>query len=132
METKELINQIVAKRKVKSYLLNVLEAFQSMDYHKLNELLEEDIYYEEMSKTSFIYRQSRIFNELKCKGDTKLNLSTNICTGCLCNEPVFVLSGNNSGHKYAIRVQFNNGGITDIFRCAQQSDCFDFLYTELF
>ena len=69
----------------------------------------------------------QIFKEFKSKADTYLNLTTNICTGCLCSEPVFVLTGNNSGHKYAIYIQFTQGEITDIYRCSEQSNAFNCL-----
>lgn len=127
MKAQELVRIIAKTQEIKSYLIQVLEAFQNMDYHKLNDLLDDDAYYEDMKKTAFIYRQMQIFKEFKSKGDTKLNLSTNICTGCLCSEPVFVLTGNNSGLKYAIYVQFTEGEITDIYWCSQQSDGFDCL-----
>jgi len=125
MQAQELVQKIATKEDVKSYLILVLEAFQNMDYHKLNDLLDDEAYYEDMKKTAFIYKQMQIFKELRKKGDTNLLISTNICTGCLCSEPVFVFTGNNSGLKYAIYVQFTEGDITDIFRCSEQSDWLD-------
>ena len=127
MKAQELIQKIANTEETKSFLINVLEAFQNMDYHRINDLLDNDAYYEDMRKTGFIYQQMNIFSELKCMGDSHLNLSTNICTGCLCSEPVFVLTGNNSGHKYAIYIQFTQGEITDIYHCSEQSDGFDCL-----
>ena len=107
MQAKTLIHKIATTQETKSYLIQVLEAFQNMDHHKLNDLLDEDTYYEDFKKPAFIYQQMQYFKEFQKLGDTKLNLSTNICTGCLCSEPVFVLTGNTSGHKYAIYIQFN-------------------------
>ena len=127
MKPEVLVSRIKAKGHLKSQLLHILEAFQKMDYHKLNDLLEDYTYYEDMKKPSFIYRQMQIFDELKGKGDHLLHLSTNICTGCLCSEPVFVLTGNTSGHKYAVYVQYTQDEITDIFRCSEQSDYFNCL-----
>ena len=127
MEAKELVHKIATREEIKSFLIDVINAFQSMDYHRLNDLLDEEAYYEDMRKTAFIYQQKNIFNELQKKGDKHLKLSTNICTGCLCSEPVFVFTGNKSGHKYAIYVEFTQGEITDIFRCSEQSDGFDCL-----
>jgi len=127
MQPQELVQNIETSEKVKSQLLQVLDAFQNMDYHKLNDLLDEECYYEDMKKIAFIYKQMQIFKELRKKEDTYLNLSTNICTGCLCSDPqpVFVLTGNNSGLKYAIFVEFTEGEITDIYRCSEQSDWLD-------
>jgi hypothetical protein len=101
MQPQELVQNIATSEKAKSHLIKVLDAFQNMDYHKLNDLLDEEAYYEDMKKTAFIYKQMQVFKELKSKGDTKLNLSTNICTACLCSEPVIVFTGNTSGHKCA-------------------------------
>ena len=127
MEVQELVQKIATKEVVKSFLIQFLDAFQNMDYHKLNDLLDEEAYYQDMKKTAFIYKQMQIFKEFRKKGDTYLNLSTNICTGCLCNDPqpVFVFTGNTSGHKYAIFVEFTEGEITDIYRCSEQSDWLD-------
>ena len=127
MQAQELVQKIATKEDVKSLLTQVLEAFQHMDCHKLNDLLDEDCYYDDIKKTAYIYQQMQIFKELRKKGDTHLNLSTNICTGCLCSDPqpVFVFTGNNSGHKYAIYVEFTEGEITDIYRCSEQSDWLD-------
>ena len=127
MEAQELVAKIAPREDVKSFLIEVLEAFQNMDHHNLNELLDDEAFYEDMKKSAFIYQQIQIFKELREKGDTNLNLSTNICTGCLCNEPepVFVLTGNTSGHKYAIYVEFTEGEITDLYRCSEQSNVFD-------
>ncbi|HAB28140.1 MAG: hypothetical protein CMP05_07105 [Xanthomarina sp.] len=122
MQAQDLVQNIETSEKIKSHLIQVLEAFQNLDYHKLNELLDDEAYYEDMKKTAFIYKQMQIFKELRKNGDTHLNLSTNICASCLCSEPVFVLTGNKSGHKYAIYIQFTQGEITDIFRCSEHSD----------
>ncbi len=121
MEAQELIKKIAKKEEVKTYLIQVLEAFQAMDYHKLNDLLYEDCFYQDMKKTAFIYHQKNIFQYYSEQGDTFLNLTTNICTGCLCSEPVFVLTGNNSGTKYGIYVKFVKDEIVDIFICSEQS-----------
>ncbi|MBA6152394.1 hypothetical protein [Gelidibacter maritimus] len=125
MEAVELVEKIATKQEVKTQLLKVLEAFQNLDYHSLNDLLDDDAYYEDLKKPSFIYRQKEIFSKFDKIGDTYLNISTNICTGCLCSEPVFVFTGNRSGHKYAIYIEFTQGEITDIYRCTEQSDWFD-------
>ena len=122
MNVQQLNQNIATKKEVKSYLIKVLEAFQKMDYHKLNDLLENDCYYEDMNKTDFIYQQQRIFQFLRKHGNTKLDVSTNICTGCLCSEPVFVFTGNKSGTKYGICVKFVEDEIVDIFLCDEQSD----------
>ncbi|MEN3322231.1 hypothetical protein VP395_00700 [Mariniflexile soesokkakense] len=127
MQAQELIQKLATKETVKSFLIQVLEAFQNMDYHRLNELLEDEANYDNMKKTPYVHQQIQVFKEFKEKGDTRLLLSTNICTGCLCSEPVFVFTGNTSGHKYAVYVQFTEGEITDIFRCSEQSDGFDCL-----
>ncbi|MBF8149270.1 hypothetical protein ITJ86_05145 [Winogradskyella sp. F6397] len=122
MKTQELVNKIAKKEDVKSFLLKVLEAFQNMDYHQLSDLLDNDAYYEDMNKTAFIYRQKNIFAKFQNKGDEYLELSTEICTACLCSEPVFVLSGAISNLKYAIYVKFIDDEIVDIYRCTEQSD----------
>jgi hypothetical protein len=93
-----------------------------LDNHELNDLLEDECYYQDMTKTSFLIKQKQIFQYCQKQGDAFLNLSNNIWIGCLCNEPVFVLSGNNSGNKYEIYIEFVNDEIVDVFLCSRQSD----------
>ncbi|EMQ95340.1 hypothetical protein D778_02642 [Xanthomarina gelatinilytica] len=120
MEPADLIQTVAKTETLQSQLSHILDAFQQMDYHKLNTVLD-DRYYEEMPKTAFIYRQQRIFKFMQSKGDTHLKLSTNICTGCLCGKPVFVFTGNHSGLTYGVYVEFLNDAIVDVFRCSEQS-----------
>ncbi len=124
MTAQELSQKISQTRNESTTFIKLVEAYQKMDYHAINDLLDNDAYYQDKPKTSFIYEQKQIFQEFKSKGDTHLNLSTNICTGCLCSEPVVVFTGNNSGHKYAIYIEFTQGEITDIYRCGLISDYF--------
>ncbi|TYB71517.1 hypothetical protein ES677_10620 [Bizionia gelidisalsuginis] len=127
MEAVALIEKLGTTEKIQLHLLQVIDAFQNMDYHTLNDILDNGTYYQDMKKTAFIYRQQYIFNALQNLGDTYLNLSTDICTGCMCNEPIFVFTGNQSGRRYAIYIQFTQGKITDIFKCAIKSHMFDCL-----
>lgn len=120
----ELVQQTSHTEQEKSTFIKLLEAYQKMDDHAINDLLPNDAYYQDMTKTAFIYRQKEIFQEFKSKGDTHFNLSIDICTGCLCSEPVIVFTGNNSGHNYAIYIQFTQNEITDIYRCGLITDYF--------
>ncbi|WP_417889175.1 hypothetical protein [Xanthomarina gelatinilytica] len=120
MEPADLIQTVAKTETLQSQLSHILDAFQQMDYHKLNTVLD-DGYYEDMPKTAFIYRQQRIFKFMQSKGDTHLKLSTNICTGCLCGKPVFVFTGNHSGLTYGVYVAFLGDAIVDVYRCSEQS-----------
>ncbi|GGK16698.1 hypothetical protein GCM10007962_08730 [Yeosuana aromativorans] len=79
-----------------------------MDYNRLNDLLDEETYYENMKKTAFIYRKMLLFKKFKKKAYTQLKFSANILL-------VLELTGINSGHKYDIYIQFTECEITDIF-----------------
>lgn len=125
MEATQLIDTLAQTTTLKTKLQQTLAAYQNLDYHLLNEVLDDDCLYEDMRKTSFVLQQKKIFDTLRKKGDTQMLLSTNICTGCLCSAPVFVLTGNNSGLKHALYFEFTGDVITDIFRCSEQSDYFN-------
>ena len=127
MEATELITTIAQTELLKTKLQETLAAYENLDYHLLNEVLDDDCLYEDMRKTSFIIRQKKIFDSLLKKGDTKMLLSTNICTGCLDCAPVFVLTGNHSGFKHALYFEFTGDMITDIFRCSEQSNWLDWM-----
>ena len=121
MEAIQLVQQLAQNEAVKSNLLKIINAYQELDYHLLNDFLDEDCLYQDMRKTSFILKQKRIFDALKKRGDTQLLLSTDICSGCLCSAPIFVFTGNQSGFKYALYFEFKGDTITDIFRCGLNS-----------
>lgn len=127
MEATRLIDTLAQTTTLKTKLQQTLAAYQNLDYHLLNEVLDDDCLYEDMRKTSFVLQQKKIFDTLRKKGDTQMLLSTNICTGCLCSAPVFVLTGNNSGLKHALYFEFTGDVITDIFRCSEQSDWLEWM-----
>ena len=127
MEATQLIQTLAQTATLKTKLQQTLAAYQNLDYHLLNEVLDDACLYQDMRKTSFILEQKKIFDSLRKKGDTQMLLSTNICTGCLCGKPLFVLTGNNSGFKHALYFEFTGDVITDIFRCSEQSDILDWM-----
>ncbi|KXN99115.1 hypothetical protein LS48_08600 [Aequorivita aquimaris] len=127
MKATQLIQTLAQTATLKTKLQQTLAAYQNLDYHLLNEVLDDDCLYQDMRKTSFILEQKKIFDSLRKKGDTQMFLSTNICTGCLCGKPLFVLTGNNSGFKHALYFEFTGDVITDIFRCSEQSDWLDWM-----
>lgn len=127
MEATQLLDKLAQTDTLKSELQKILSAYQKLDYHLLNELLDDDCYYQDMRKTSFLLLQKRIFESLRKKGDSHMLLSTNICTGCLCGKPLFVLTGNNSGFKHGLYFEFTGDIVTDIFRCSEQSDWLDWM-----
>ena len=127
MEATQLIDTLAQTSALKTKLQKTLAAYQNLDYHLLNEMLDDDCLYQDMRKTSFIIQPKKIFDSLRKKGDTKMLLSTNICTGCLCSAPVFVLRGNHSGFKHALSFEFTEDVITDIFRCSEQSDWLEWM-----
>ena len=121
MEATQLIENLAQTAILKTRLQEILDAYQNLDYHLLNEVLDDDCLYQDMRKTSFILEQKKIFDSLRKKGDTKMLLSTNICTGCLKNSPLFVFIGNHSGWKHGLYFEFTGDVVTDIFRCSGQS-----------
>jgi hypothetical protein len=127
MDTDQLIGSVAQSEMIRAKLHNILAAYQKMDYHLLDNELDDDRLYEDMRKTSFVLLQKRIFDSLRKRGDTKMLLSTNVCTGCLCSAPVFVLTGNHSGFRHALYFEFTGNGITDIFRCSEQSNWLEWM-----
>lgn len=127
MKATQLIDTLAQTTTIKTKLQETLGAYQNLDYHTLNDVLDDDCLYQDMRKTSFILEQKKIFDSLRKMGDTRMLLSTNICTGCLCSAPVFVLIGNHSGFKHALYFEFTGDVITDIFRCSEQSDILDWM-----
>jgi hypothetical protein len=127
MEATQLMENLAQTAILKTRLQETLGAYQKLDYHLLNEVLDDDCLYQDMRKTSFILEQKKIFDSLRKKGDTHMLLSTNICTGCLCGKPLFVLMGNHSGFKHALYFEFTGDVITDIFRCSEQSDWLEWM-----
>jgi hypothetical protein len=72
MKPLDHVNKIARKEVVKSHLIKILGAFQRMDYHALNDLLDDHCYYQDLKKPAFILKQKEIFGYLKKQGDTFL------------------------------------------------------------
>lgn len=100
-------------------LLNrVVGAIQNFETYKLNSLLDKTKTYQDVTLSDFSELVESRLQSFKDAGDTELLLSSDICNGCHCKEPIFVFTGNVSKKKYALYFEFKGEQITDIFECS--------------
>lgn len=100
----------------------ICNAIMNMDSNALNDLLSEEIIYEDLGKQKFILKLRRTFIRYILKGDTKFNLDLDSCNYCNCNEPVCKFIGNNSNEHFALYFHFENNEIIDIYHCLNHGE----------
>lgn len=104
-------------KRTATLLHNVLTAIQNFEPYVLNNLLDKTKMYQDVSLFEFTEILQSKFQVFKDAGDKELLLSSDICNGCHCKEPIFVFNGNVSKKKYALYFEFKGEQITDIFEC---------------
>jgi hypothetical protein len=115
--SKELLQ--IKKAKLIHY---IWYAILSMNFSGLEELLDDDIDYEDIGKEEFILKLKNRFSEDIIAGDTEYTLDFSSCNACNCNEAVCVFTGNNSKRSFALYFDFKNDTIVDIYHCNFYSD----------
>jgi hypothetical protein len=92
-------------------------AILSMDHSKLNDLLNDNIDYEDIGKEQFITKLRNRFTEDIIAGDTEYRLDFSSCNSCNCNEAICVFTGNYSKRSFALYFEYKNDLIADIYHC---------------
>jgi hypothetical protein len=112
--------------KIKSDADAVLYCFQQMDWQMLDDLLDEDIQYEDKSKDMFIAELRQHFYKFQLAGDTYLHCFKGKCNGRNCSNKKTTLGfeffGNKSKRKYKLIMDFANGKVQDLFECSSLFD----------
>ena len=112
--------------KIKSDADAVLHCFQQMDWQMLDDLLDEDIMYEDISKNMFIAKLRQHFYNFQLAGDTYLHCFKGKCNGRNCSNKKTTLGfeffGNKSKRKYKLIMDFANGKVQDLFECSSLFD----------
>ncbi|WP_420378780.1 hypothetical protein [Gilvibacter sp.] len=88
-----------------------------MNANRLEELLDDDMEYEDLSKWEFIALLRNRFIDHLVKGDNELYMDISTCLGCNCNEPVCKFIGNQSGEHFALYFELKGDDIADIYHC---------------
>jgi hypothetical protein len=122
-----LENEIVMPfEKIKSDADAVLYCFMHMDWRMLDSILDENLQYEDKSKSRYIAKLVQHFYDFKLAGDTYLHCFKGKCNGRKCNNKNTTLGfeffGNKSKRKYKLIVDFANGKIQDLFACSMLFD----------
>lgn len=92
-------------------------AIMQMDADYLDELLDDDLEYEDVSKGEFIEKLRSRFIDHLVQGDTELYMDLSTCLGCQCNSPVCKFIGNNTGEHFALYFELDGEEILDIYHC---------------
>ncbi|WP_242084218.1 hypothetical protein [Aestuariivivens sediminis] len=105
------------KQKQANKVGQILQALINWNADAILPLLDKNRTYQDLSPKDFIATVKLEYRAFKRSRDTKLILGTDLCKGCNCKEPIFVLKGNNSGREYALYFQFEYEEIVDIYQC---------------
>lgn len=95
----------------------ILESILNWDCQAILHSLDSAKTYQNLTPKEFVSTIEKQFMHFKLRGDTQLLLSTNLCQGCNCKQPMFVFKGNKSGREYALYFEFDGDEILDIYRC---------------
>lgn len=99
------------------YINQIWMAIMQMDSFGLNDLLDNNIDYEDIGKANFIEKLNDRFNEYKTWGDSELYIDLGSCNYCNKDKAICKFSGNNSGETFALFFEIHKGEITDIYHC---------------
>ncbi len=128
MKQNSILNLNDLKKKPKlDYVSSIWYAIMEMDSFMLNNLLNDDMTYEDISKKDFIEKLNDRFNNHKTLGDSELLMDLDHCKSCNCNQPVCKFIGNNSGDHFALYFEFKDGEVSDIYHCNWYGGCNPFL-----
>lgn len=105
------------KQKQGNKVAQIIQAIINWDAESILPLLDQNKTYQDLSPKDFVSTIKMELWAFKRSRDTKLILGTDLCKGCNCKEPIFVLKGNNSGREYALYFEFENDEIVDIYQC---------------
>lgn len=105
-----------------NYFTLICHAIMRMDSNNLFELLDDDIDYEDIGKTSFVLKLKNRFIEHRIMGDTEMKLDLDHCLGCNCDQPVCRFIGNNSKSEFALFFDIKENRIVDIYPCHLYGD----------
>jgi hypothetical protein len=98
----------------------IVNAISNMDLELLQEALDEDKTYQDVSKTIFIKKLSEVFNQFKISNDSKLIPNSGFCTGTGCpNNGCKGISfvGNHSKYHLDLVVLGSANCVEDMFYC---------------
>ncbi|OYX83789.1 MAG: hypothetical protein B7Y83_10325 [Flavobacteriales bacterium 32-34-25] len=106
---------------VKRGTLSLVNAISEMDSKALELILEDDVSYQDTSKTIFLQKLDEVFNEFK-KEDKKLIAYKGKCNSNKCsnkNKNGISFVGNISGRYINFIIEENeNGSVKDIYSCS--------------
>jgi len=92
-------------------------AIMSMDPYLLNQLLDDEIDYEDIGKQKFIKKLNDRFQNHRTLGDSELLLDLDHCKSCNCDQPICKFIGNVSGKHFGLYFDIQKGKIMDIYHC---------------
>ncbi len=100
-----------------SHQQQLMEAFRTMNIAVFEELLSEELTYNDENKWKFLAGLKSQFEEFKSAGDTELIACEGNCKGCRLEMKGFRFTGNDSGKKVEFVFEENENAVIDLFRC---------------
>ena len=105
--------------KIETQAEALIHFFKRMDIEMIDDILDNDITYQDFRKPFFISKLQIAFETFKIKGDTELISEPGRCNNCNVCDSGFSFIGNNTGNFIDLIIQSENGKIVDLFECVE-------------
>jgi len=93
--------------------------FKKMDIEMIDDILDNEITYQDFRKPFFISKLQIAFETFKKNGDTELISKPGRCNNCNVCDSGFSFIGNNTGDFIDLIIKTENGKILDLFECVE-------------
>ena len=105
--------------KIETQAEALIHFFKKMDIEMIDDILDNDITYQDFRKPFFISKLQIAFETFKKNGDTELISEPGRCNNCNVCDSGFSFIGNNTGNFIDLIIQSENGKIVDLFECVE-------------
>ena len=104
---------------LKTQLDAVVYFIQKLDIDMVNEILDDELTYQDFEKAMFIHKLGVAFDEFKSVGNESLEVSYGMCDSIKCSYgcPGYQFVGNHSPFFFELIFIHKEGQIQDIYEC---------------
>ena len=97
----------------------VIHYIKHLDIDMVDTLLDDELTYQDFSKSTFIQKFSVAFDEFIQAGDDELGISNGFCSEFICNNQCsgYRFSSKSSGLYFDLIIEIENELVTDIYEC---------------
>jgi predicted metal-binding protein len=106
------------KHDLTSHIGAVIYFITKLDIDMLDDILDENLTYQDFKKQKFLYQLQLVFEEFQKLGDTYLEIYDGKCNRCNKCDSGLSFIGNISKTYIDLIIKSHQGKVTDIFECS--------------